>query len=94
LAAAVAIAIVVDVAVNTEIDRSGNAISVSIPPPSTFKTGLPLPFAVGLNVTGEFGPVDIPGTGLTVGVPKSISCEATADPNFVPGSGSNAPPET
>jgi hypothetical protein len=84
LAAAVAVAIVVDIVANTSVKLGSNAISVSIPPPSMFKRGVPLPFALGFKAQATGVPVAVPGTDFQIGVPKSLSCEVTTDPRFVP----------
>jgi len=75
-------AVVADIAVNTSFDYDSDAgtLSVSIPPPSTFTEGVPLPIFLGFE--GTFDIVPIPGTSLKIGIPAE--CDTTVDPSLAP----------
>ncbi|GEM_PF-3328766 len=70
----------VEVVLNTEVkvDSQGD-ITVTIPPPSTFEIGVPLPVPFGLEIDVEI--VDVPIIG-DVTVPTDL--RILIDPNFVP----------
>lgn len=75
-------ALAVDVAVNVEVDvdpETGEAVT-SIPPPSMWDEGLPLPFVVGLEFRSRGGGIPIPFTSKRT---ESItSCDFLVDPTL------------
>jgi hypothetical protein len=74
-------AIIIDAILNTDIeaDPCGDGFTVSIPPPSMWDKGVPLPFFAGVEMHATT--VDAPVIG-PVGVPTELNL--TVDPVFAP----------
>jgi len=72
--------IVIDIVLNIDIqlDNQGG-ITVTIPPPSMFEDGVPLPFPFGVHLPGEV--IDVPIIG-SIGVPTGFG--VLVDLNFMP----------
>jgi len=75
LGAIAAAGVVADIAINIRVRFDQDLVTVSVPPPSTFELGFPLPFFFGVDFAAQS--VDIPIIGI-VGIPTDFVI--TADP--------------